>query len=190
MIIYKVKNKLNSKVYIGQTTKTLNKRWKEHCQPSMVKRSILSKAIQKYGPENFTIQEIDGANNLSELNYLEKHYILKFNSLDRDKGYNIREGGNNSNLNSVTKEKIRKTKLGNKHSVDTKNKMRNSWSSKSIDHFKNKVLDGETGKIYNSVTEASKHMNIPRRTLVRLLSNKTNPSKKYRDLKLSYYKEI
>lgn len=189
MIIYKVLNRANMKVYIGQTIQKLSKRWNSHCQPSMSSRSVLSRAIQKYGKENFTIEEIDGANNLSELNYLEKHYICKFNSLVGEKGYNIRKGGNNSNLNCISKEKIRKRMLGNKPSKETKEKMKNSWSEKSIEHFKKKVIDLNSGKIFNSVSSASIELKIPRRTLVRLLNNQTNPSNKYKELKLRYFKE-
>ena len=48
MIIYRVINRINRKVYIGQTVQKLSKRWKSHCQPSMSSRSVLSRAIQKY----------------------------------------------------------------------------------------------------------------------------------------------
>lgn len=85
MLIYKITNKINGKVYIGQTIRSLKKRFNEHCNN---KKSTISKAIQKYGKENFTIEEIDGANNQSELNYKEWLLIYKFNSLTPN-GYNI-----------------------------------------------------------------------------------------------------
>ena len=189
MIIYKTTNKINSKIYIGQTIKTLEKRWQAHCQPSMASRSLVSRAIQKYGKESFIVEEIDGANNLTELNYKEWLLIHRFNSLNRNLGYNIREGGNNSNLSNETKEKIKKARFGSKCSVKTINKMKNSWKSSSIDHFKKKVLEENTGTVYDSVTEASLKMKIPRSTLVRILNKQTNPSKKYKDIKISYHKE-
>ena len=67
--------------------------------------------------------------------------------------------------------------------------MKNSWKSSSIDHFKKKVLEENTGTVYDSVTEASLKMKIPRSTLVRILNKQTNPSKKYKDIKISYHKE-
>ena len=94
MFVYMIKNTLNGKIYIGQTTKNIKRRWQKHCNLKHSCCPILSRAINKYGKENFTIEEIDGTNSLSELNYLEKHYIYKFNSLAPN-GYNLQTGGKN-----------------------------------------------------------------------------------------------
>lgn len=60
--IYKITNKINNKLYIGQTHNTIEKRWKEHIQVSnRYKKTNLDdkyafaihKAIAKYGVENF-----------------------------------------------------------------------------------------------------------------------------------------
>ncbi len=105
MIIYKITNLVNGKVYIGQTTMSLDKRWNTHCNRK--NRPGISVAIQKYSKENFTIEEIDGANSLSELNYLEEHYIYIHNSMAPN-GYNILPGGRNSKHTEETKQKMRK----------------------------------------------------------------------------------
>lgn len=50
--IYKITNKINGKVYIGKTTKTVQERWKEHLRESRTERSEnrpLYRAIRKYG---------------------------------------------------------------------------------------------------------------------------------------------
>jgi len=49
----------NGKSYIGQTSFDEGKRWKEHCNIAYLKTNTgydypLSRAIRKYGPENFT----------------------------------------------------------------------------------------------------------------------------------------
>jgi len=91
MIIYKITNLLSGKIYIGQTIQKMTTRWSRHCSNNRG-TSAISNAINKYGRDNFTIEEIDGANSQSELNYLEKHYICNLNSKFPN-GYNIKDGG-------------------------------------------------------------------------------------------------
>jgi len=159
MIIYKITNKINGKIYIGQTTRSLNKRWKEHLY-NTTNCSKLYKAIRKYGPDNFTIEEIDGANSQSELNYKEWLLIHKFNSLDRDRGYNLREGGGSKGrLSQETKDKLSKLQIGKKASEETKQKM--SVSHKGRIHTKEareKLSKAHTGKKMSK--EARKKMSI------------------------------
>lgn len=52
--IYIIKNKINDKVYIGQA-KNAKERFQGHCKPSAahLNNSLISKAIKKYGKENF-----------------------------------------------------------------------------------------------------------------------------------------
>jgi len=97
MIIYKITNTKNNKIYIGQTINGLNKRWKEHIylsKYSEIKTNLYS-AILKYGVENFKIEEIDGANSQTELNYKEWLWIHKSDCLAPN-GYNMKEGGGSS----------------------------------------------------------------------------------------------
>lgn len=124
MFIYKITNKINGKIYIGQTIRSVGERFFEHSNKTKSKKSILSSAIQKYGKEKFKIEEIDGANSLSELNYLETHYIYKFNTLAPN-GYNIEQGGFNNTLSKDYK----KERLSNK---------------------RNPIVDTTTGKIFNN----------------------------------------
>ena len=54
--IYIIKNYINDKVYIGQTTMTVRERFMTHMKPSICKRTPTRKlynAINKYGRENF-----------------------------------------------------------------------------------------------------------------------------------------
>ena len=72
MIVYKITNLINNKIYIGQTTRALSSRWNEHCKPCMVSRSYISNAIQKYGSENFIIEAIERSSSQEKLDSLEK----------------------------------------------------------------------------------------------------------------------
>lgn len=83
--IYKIENLINHKIYIGQSTH-IEIRWQEHCRPFA--KSLIGKAIQKYGKENFSFEILEEVFDLSELNNLESKYIHQFNSLSPN-GYNL-----------------------------------------------------------------------------------------------------
>ena len=71
MIIYKITNKINSKVYIGQTIHTLNYRKNQHlkCARNYIDNCrLLNKALRKYGFDNFKWEIIDETSNQEELN--------------------------------------------------------------------------------------------------------------------------
>jgi len=123
MIIYKISNNFNKKIYIGQTTAPLWRRWSAHCCDT--NNSLIHKAIKKYGKENFKIEEIAGANNESELNYLEKHYIYINNSVSPN-GYNLASGGKDFKHCDESNIKNRKSKLGTKLTEEIKLKMSES----------------------------------------------------------------
>ena len=98
--IYCITNKINGKKYIGQTTTTIQQRMSQHF--SKTKQShckALYGAIQKYGKDNFIIEELDKVCSktkeilIETLNEMEIDYIKKFHSLTSEHGYNISEGG-------------------------------------------------------------------------------------------------
>lgn len=144
MIVYVIKNTLNDKVYVGQTTRPIKDRWKQHVRCSKKHNYPISRAILKHGKENFTIEEIDGANSLSELNYLETHYIYKFNSLAKESGYNVLLGGNNKRMPKSVKEKISKSLKGvskiSNISKELKSKIAKENGSKTFNNFENWAL--------------------------------------------------
>lgn len=91
--IYKITNNINGKVYIGKTNYTIEKRWKEHCHDykklSFQKRPLY-RAMAKYGPENFSIEEIENVS-VEQENERERYWIEYFQSFKN--GYNATIGG-------------------------------------------------------------------------------------------------
>lgn len=56
MIIYKITNVINDKVYIGQTVRNLEERMAEHFRHD---NTVIDKALKKYGKDAFKIEIID-----------------------------------------------------------------------------------------------------------------------------------
>jgi len=104
MIIYKIVNNINGKVYVGQTIQPLNKRISYHVWQN---RLPIQKALNKYGIQSFTISIIDSADSKDVLDEKEKYWI-KFLDCRAPNGYNLTDGG--EGLKNPT-EKIRR-KIG------------------------------------------------------------------------------
>jgi group I intron endonuclease len=85
--IYKITNKINGKCYIGQSI-NIEKRFRDHKAPRSLKRnSILSRAIKKYGIQNFEFSIICECKR-EELNEREMFFIKEFAA-----AYNMNDGG-------------------------------------------------------------------------------------------------
>lgn len=89
IIIYKRTNKINGKIYIGQTINEPEKRWKAEDNSNQK----IGKAVRKYGSENFDNIIIDTATTREELNEKEKYWIAFYDSTNPNKGYNMTSGG-------------------------------------------------------------------------------------------------
>ena len=101
--IYKHTNKINNKIYIGQTCQKPEYRW-NHGEGYKGSPRFYS-AIQKYGWNNF-IHEILYSNlTLEEANSLEDILIKQYKSNDLCYGYNLDRGGNNKGTSEETKIK-------------------------------------------------------------------------------------
>ena len=114
MIIYKVTNNINGKIYIGQTIKSLAIRRIQHENRYKYQNDMaISRAIHKYGKNNFSWEIIDTATSIEELNKKESYWIEKLDSLiTNGKGYNLKGGGANAYLSEETKQKIGKAQKG------------------------------------------------------------------------------
>lgn len=118
MIIYKTTNLVNGKIYVGQS---------KYNNPNYLGSGTrLALAINKYGKENFKKEIIEECNTPDELNEREKYWIKELKSQDRNIGYNITSGGENSqyieNMTPLEREQLRQLKIKNQ------NKWHNSLS--------------------------------------------------------------
>ena len=122
-IIYLVTNKINGKKYVGQTIQKWPYRKNKHFNSSNP-YSIIDKALQKYGKENFKWEILEkNMDNQKNLNLLEKFWIIYFKTRTFEWGYNIKEGGSNGSYSKESKLKMSKSQTGKKHSKETKIKI-------------------------------------------------------------------
>ena len=105
--IYKITNLINNKIYIGQTSFSIELRFKQHIYIAKNNFAIsypLYEAMRKYGVENFVIEEMEEVND-SELDDREKYWIKEEQSFIKyGKGYNCTLGGEGNIL--IDREKI------------------------------------------------------------------------------------
>ena len=99
--IYKIENKINGKVYIGQS-QNIFKRWSVHGNKNKANNCnmVIAKAITKYGVENFRFEILELCPK-EELNTKEKYWISIYDSY-KD-GYNSTTGGDAPHESTVSK---------------------------------------------------------------------------------------
>lgn len=85
--IYIIKNSMNDKVYIGQTTRTINKRFEEHLNAAINAKTNnkLYKAMKEIGLQNFYVEKLMECDE-KDLNKFEQQFVAEFNSIHN--GYN------------------------------------------------------------------------------------------------------
>ena len=130
-VIYRIKNKINNKAYIGQTINGFNTRYigkgkgiervynyHKGCIKYKGKCNYhLLKSIEKYGFDSFDVSEVfDVAFSKEELDIKEKIYINIYDCINN--GYNVQEGGHDCGIaigknvwsNKYTEEQVAKVK--------------------------------------------------------------------------------
>lgn len=92
-IIYLITNLINNKQYIGLTTTSLEERWERHLYQVLRKEaSLLHKAIAEFGKESFSIEIVDSASDIKQLQAKERQWIKELKTL-APYGYNVTLGG-------------------------------------------------------------------------------------------------
>ena len=103
--IYKITNCVNNKIYIGKTTRIIERRFEEHIQEAkrysrclingknFPYQSKLYKSMVKYGYDNFKIELIEACDDCCDIDAKEQYYINLYKSNTEAIGYNICKGG-------------------------------------------------------------------------------------------------
>lgn len=141
-IIYKATNKINDKLYIGQTKNKLQRRIKEH--ERSLGKSVFHSAIEKYGKENFQWSVVGMCFTLEDANRLEESFIKRLKTHVSEHGYNIQLGGRNHSGYTHTEETKKQMSESRKgvpvHSKEHKEKLRERMSGKGNPMFGKRVI--------------------------------------------------
>jgi group I intron endonuclease len=138
-IIYKITCVINGKVYIGQTTLPFKHRLSDHkrCRSNF----YLSRAILKHGWHNFTHEVLEcGITSKETLDEREKFWIAQFNSTNRKRGFNLREGGGRGNHSPETRKRMTELRQDPEYKAACAARTSQSWTPER------RVLQSESGK--------------------------------------------
>lgn len=143
--IYITTNHINGKRYIGQKKYDKEGRWKNYLGSGIV----LSRAIDKYGVENFSKEIIEECNSKKELNEREKYWIAYYNAVDSDDFYNIAAGGDGGNtISGYSKEQLeeykqRKSILHKQTSLKGENAPQSKLTEKEVKEIIERLLKND-----------------------------------------------
>ena len=120
--VYAHINKINGKIYIGQTIHGDNpvKRW-GHNGVYYKTQPYFYNAIQKWGWDGFDHEVIANHLTAKEVDEFEKLLIKKLNTTDNNFGYNLATGGKSCEMTEETKKKISDASRATWKNEDIKN---------------------------------------------------------------------
>ena len=162
--IYKITNKVNKKVYIGQTKEKVETRFQKHFYGKSC--IALIAALNKYGKESFIIETLATTTDYQTANYLEAYFIIQYNSLANDNGYNIMEGGASRGITKQTRQRMSASAKRSLQSNPILRDKRISYLQKAKRRSghaavnRRAILCYETGIIYSSVTQAAEALDL------------------------------
>jgi hypothetical protein len=177
--IYKITNRLNNKIYIGQTKREIFKRFSDHMSHAIKSKRpndlncALYIAVREDKPENFSVElleEFTGTRHQADKKEIE--WIAKLNSTNPEIGYNTDKGGHV--ISEKCREARRQQLLGSKLTGSQLEIVRENGTkiAKAVYQY-----DPKTGELigeYPSIIGASRSTGCDRRTIQRQLSGESN----------------
>lgn len=140
-VVYLIINLLNGKKYVGQTVKTVGKRFNQHARQD----TLIGRTIRKHGKENFRYGVIKSCASKSEMDYWEKFFIKNLKTKS-PKGYNLTDGGGGcTGFTEEVRAKMSAKRKGIPKSLEHRNKL--SLSHRRNTPYKNLLNEMDKRKI-------------------------------------------
>jgi group I intron endonuclease len=167
MLIYKVQNKINNKIYIEVTSKNINERIYQHL---IEPRYLFGKVLKKYGIQSFDISIIDSCL-LKEIAFEKEMYWIKFYNSKIPNGYNLTDGGEGRIGHQTSEETRKKMSLSlkgkpngwlNKHHSEVSRKKMSESHKGKINGMLNKSLSEEAKKKIGLANKGKTHGKVHR----------------------------
>ena len=176
--IYCIENLITHKRYIGQSNNMYSRQTKHinELRKNKHENDYLQKAWNKYGENNFNFYVLEYCD-IDMLDNKECYYIDLYNTLNRDLGYNLTEGGQ-LNKGSYSKETIEKMSNSIKKSYNSELKEKRSqqlkeqWANPEIrEKLSRGGMNGRhhTDKVKEKLRELHKGTQIARKYFEQVL---------------------
>lgn len=92
--VYITSNNINGKKYIGKRAYDSAGKWESYLGSGI----LLTRALKRYGKDNFSRQIIDIAETSHDLCEKERYWISYFDAVESNEFYNIAPGGDGGNV--------------------------------------------------------------------------------------------
>lgn len=138
--LYKITNLKSGKVYIGKTSKEINKRFSSHCRIRKIPKMAINKAIRKYGPKAFRLEDLGFCLSDATANKAEKELIKYWKT--KGKVYNLTAGGDGLSGYKFTKKQRQRLSKSIRGRPMTWSKKIHATLSKSKDEWRRKISEG------------------------------------------------
>ena len=152
------------KKYIGITSQDAHKRWRNG--QGYFRNDYFTRAIKKYGWDNFHHEIIAKGLTKEDAERLEKELIEKYETADKRYGYNIKSGGDSNGLHAEESKLLmsanRKGKGTTPRSEETRRRMRENHKGGTSPK---QVLCVETGKTYDSINSAARAIGLNKKII-------------------------
>lgn len=156
--VYKITNTVDGKVYVGKTVENIEHRWSNHCCTALVGNSPyhFHRAIRKYGPDAFVIDQVATTDDAIILAEAEKVVIEHFDLFKN--GYNMTLGGEGRSGHVPSEEARRKQSKSMKGRVPwNKGKARSEETRRKISETLKINYLSEEYRIKAQLAQIDKH---------------------------------